>query len=616
MAKAPAKRAAKKAAKRRPSIDGQVLRGVFSRAARPSEAVDETVLRELKDAGILLVEPEAVPASGIPIKDLAMKHLATADFLIADITGESPWPLFMIGAAQALAKPVVIIANEAQPRLLVPSILNGFQILSYSTTPAGLQTFASGIRQMLTKLHGRSSSLWTNSASGFLVDWDRISREDGENLCRELLAQLGFRGIDWAMESREIDMVAELARKDPDGFEYREVWLVSMGRNAPIEMLIDMASDAPEMFLRRFYHYSAIAERLDAERNDVPVTVLLISWDDGPKQGRLLEFEERSRRRKRYSRGEGGVRLRVWDRTYLTTLVQQHPQLGYKYFSEEGRSKSKYRKTPEELYQENAQITTRLSQTVEELKEERGRRVRAERDAAWKDISFAAAHKIGNPVFAIETILGPLEKRITDGRTAEAIDMSHRIQMSVEKAKEIVNQFKSLALAQKIEVASILLDPILRESCQMATDQGVECTIEASADVRVLADPTRLAECIDELVRNSLNWFDKEQKNIWIAVQAPALPPLPAGLDSSQSFVIIHYKDNGPGVPLDKKSAIFDAFYTTSPHGTGLGLALVRRIVDGHGGIIIESGRPGDGVDFEIYLPLVESETTSTMEAL
>ena len=97
---------------------------------------------------------------------------------------------------------------------------------------------------------------------------------------------------------------------------------------------------------------------------------------------------------------------------------------------------------------------------------------------------------------------------------------------------------------------------------------------------------------------------DKSEKKIDIQVIQPAPSPLPQSVDSSKEYILIHFKDNGTGVLLDNKSKIFDAFYTTRDHGTGLGLAVVRRTIEGHGGVILETGRPGEGSDFEIYLPL------------
>lgn len=587
-----------------------VLRCFYSRSrVKSKKSIQAAVTQAVKEAGLELIDAETLSFTSLSLSEHVNTELASSDCMIADISSDSVSVTFEIGAAQALGKPVILIAEEGASRRKLVHPLADFTILHYETDDEKSHEFKDKLVKLLSRFRN-TPERWRQGAvrgrsAQFLVDWERLGREDAENLCRELLAQMGFRRLDWAIGSREVDLVAELPKKDPDGFEYKELWMVNMGRNAPIEMLIDMAVHDPEFFVDRFLRFSELSERLENYRTETPITFLIISWEDGPAQGRLLDVEHRSiKTHRKSSRLQGGVRTRIWDRAYLTSLVQQYPQLGYKYFSEEGRSKSKYRKTPEELYLENTQLSGRLALTVEELKDERTRRVRVERDALWKDISFAAAHKLGNPVFAIETILAPLEKRINEGRTEEALEMSHRIQGSVEKAKEIVNQFKSLALSQKIEVSVTALAPILDESCQMASDQGVECNIECQPEIQILGDVVRLGECFDELVRNALTWFDKDLKTIQIVASAPATPPLPAGLDSSKQFAIIHFRDNGPGIPIELKKSIFDAFVTTSPQGTGLGLALVRRIIDGHGGTILESGRPGEGADFEIYLPL------------
>jgi signal transduction histidine kinase len=102
--------------------------------------------------------------------------------------------------------------------------------------------------------------------------------------------------------------------------------------------------------------------------------------------------------------------------------------------------------------------------------------------------------------------------------------------------------------------------------------------------------------------------FDKPEKKFELKAVYPAPEPIPGLLDSTQEYVLIHVKDNGCGIPLSNKQRIFDAFFTTFDHGTGLGLALVRRIIEGHGGTIMETGIPGQGADFEIYLPVPPGE--------
>ncbi|VFM96413.1 MAG: NACHT domain-containing protein [Candidatus Kentron sp. G] len=111
-----------------------------------------------------------------------------------------------------------------------------------------------------------------------------------------------------------------------------------------------------------------------------------------------------------------------------------------------------------------AQLARRQIKLIGELQEEKDKRIRAERDAMWKDISRSAAHKIGNPLFAIETYLDPLLKRISDDRRQDAEEIVEKMRLSLEKAKDSLDQFKSLARAQEIKPVSCLLCYVLRNS--------------------------------------------------------------------------------------------------------------------------------------------------------
>jgi nitrogen fixation/metabolism regulation signal transduction histidine kinase len=114
-----------------------------------------------------------------------------------------------------------------------------------------------------------------------------------------------------------------------------------------------------------------------------------------------------------------------------------------KYFSDDGRAQSEFRKSYEQLYVENASLLEKNQATINAFREEKDKRIRAERDAVWKDVAFTAAHKLGNPIFALETNLQGLKRNIpTDPK--EALDVAGDMGLSIEKAKAIIDQFKSL----------------------------------------------------------------------------------------------------------------------------------------------------------------------------
>jgi signal transduction histidine kinase len=568
--------------------------------------VPETIRRAIAEAGFRLVKP-AQRASYVGIGRSAAEAIARADCIVADITTPDPAVFFELGLAQALDKASFVLTQDASLVTLPADVTGLDNVLSYEASPEGLRRLSKAITTSLREFRRFPRRprflLGARARNLFVVEWERLNREDVENLCLELLAQLGFRRIEWEKETPEIDVVAELPKKDPDGFEYRELWLVSLGRNTPPDMLLDMLRHDPDYFAHRlFRHSEKFAQLLRRQQpGEGPITLLFVSLDGVPAQADLFAIEDRPLRR---SSQLGNLRVRVWDRNYLTGLVYQFPQIGFKYFSDEGRAKSKYRKTPEDLYRENTELTNRLTKTVAALNDEKNKRVRAERDAVWKDISFSAAHKMGNPIFAIETNLDPLQRRIEDGRAAEAVKVVESIRTSIEKAKGIVQQFKSLTIAQQITPVPIRLGTLLEEASSVATAEGVRCMIDCPPDLQILGDPDRLGECFDELVSNAMHWFDKGERTIAVTVSKPGVESLGEQLDSSTPYALIHFRDNGIGVPIENKAKIFDAFFSTYHHGTGLGLALVRRIVEGHGGAITESGLPGQGADFEIYLPL------------
>lgn len=569
----------------------------------------DVIRKGAEEAGYQLVSlDQSSVLPGSTIQEAVIGELARSDCIIADVSERNPNIFFELGLAQAMGKGILLISHKQGLREL-PFDIRGSRIITYSDELRGFSKLSEQIYRSLRDFRRfpQRSLVAPNIQTSlpFFVDWDSLPGRDAENLFQELLSQMGFRRLNWGKGLREIDLIAEYPRKDPDGFEFRELWLVSMGLHAPIEMLLKMATSEPEYFFHRLFKYSERLEETIYKSRDATVTILIVLFRKGPWSEDIEMFRERFERRRSKKEPFGmSIRLRIWDQHYLTSLVQRYPHIGYKYFSEEGRIRSKTRKSYEELYREYSNLSAQQAKLISTLEEEKNRRVRAERDSVWKDISFSAAHKIGNPIFAIETDLNPLLKRINEDRKPEAKKVVSNIRSSVEKAKAFVEQFKSLAKSQEITKTSCLLKPILEDARKAISNQEIKCSIKCPDDVAVHGDPERLAECFDELVMNATHWLDKSEKKIKIVVAFPADEPLPDFLDSSQKYVLIHIKDNGCGIPVRNKSKIFDAFFTTYDHGTGLGLALVRRIIDGHGGGIIESGEPKKGADFEIYLPL------------
>jgi signal transduction histidine kinase len=75
-------------------------------------------------------------------------------------------------------------------------------------------------------------------------------------------------------------------------------------------------------------------------------------------------------------------------------------------------------------------------------------------------------------------------------------------------------------------------------------------------------------------------------------------------LAHSQEYIQIEFADQGPGVPEDLKKRIFQPFFTSRVKGMGLGLSIVKGIIEAHQGLLRETGTPGEGARFLIFLPV------------
>src|SRR5215203_4533479 len=253
-----------------------------------------------------------------------------------------------------------------------------------------------------------------------------------------------------------------------------------------------------------------------------------------------------------------------------------------------------------------------LNSVLEQLNHERELRIEAEREAAWKDVTFTAAHKLGNPLFAIETNLHELVE-LTETTDPMVQDIIRDISTSVEKAKVIIEHFKSLTKFRNIAPRPTDIVPLIRSSCAPARAMGIKTRVSAPRQpVSLLVDPSLITHCLDELIGNAYHFFDKPNRRMAVTLTAPAIVPeeLFAQLQSG-AYARLRVSDNGRGVPKSLKDSIFTPFFSTRSSGSGFGLSMIRSVVEGHGGAVREVGREKRGATFEMYLPIADAGETA-----
>ncbi len=238
------------------------------------------------------------------------------------------------------------------------------------------------------------------------------------------------------------------------------------------------------------------------------------------------------------------------------------------------------------------------------------RLVNTERMAAWGELSAKAAHMIGNRTFAIKGDLNELEYRLSDpeDRRDEFRELAESIRRGIFRLEEILQEFRDFVRATQITLTSCDLNEIVQQCIEESFPKRSDVTLTLELDrslPQIMADAARLKRAFSELIENSVS-FQPEGGSLTIrtAVAAPAQVQSLARLPRSRPYAQVEFIDNGPGIPEDIKPRIFVPFFTSRARGMGLGLSIVKGILEAHRGNVVEVGNKGEGAHFIAFLPI------------
>ncbi len=276
------------------------------------------------------------------------------------------------------------------------------------------------------------------------------------------------------------------------------------------------------------------------------------------------------------------------------------------------RKKSPYKWFPNDFTEDDESILTTIASQLGIALDNRrliDQVVKAERLAAWGDTSARSAHMIGNRVFAIKGDVNELEYLLKqpDHSVAEAQDLIQSINKGIFLLEEILNEFREFVKSTQVEMEDADLNDLVREAVEEGFPKrsSTRLNLKLAPDLpHIRADKKKLKRCFTELMENSVN-FQPEGGEITLttsysdARSRKWLKPQQQG----GHYVQVRFEDTGPGIDVEKKPKIFNPFYSSRAKGMGLGLSIVKGIVDAHNGAIYENGRPGKGARFTILLP-------------
>ena len=230
-----------------------------------------------------------------------------------------------------------------------------------------------------------------------------------------------------------------------------------------------------------------------------------------------------------------------------------------------------------------------MGHDITELKAAQDRALQSERMAAIGQMCAGLAHESRNALQRSQACLEMLALRLED--RPQALNLIVRIQQAQDDLHRLYEDVREYAAPIKLVIRECDLGEIWRRAWSHLEPlrRGREATLREPSNGLSLvcqADAFRLEQVFRNILDNALAAC-AERPDIQITGSA-------AWLDEREA-IRIAVRDNGPGLSPEQRDKIFESFYTTKTRGTGLGMAIVKRIVEAHGGQVGLGDRRGPG---------------------
>jgi two-component system sensor kinase FixL len=234
---------------------------------------------------------------------------------------------------------------------------------------------------------------------------------------------------------------------------------------------------------------------------------------------------------------------------------------------------------------------------VTEQKRTQATALQKERLAAIGQMVTGLTHESGNALARSQSCLEMLAWEVED--RPEALDLIRRIQSAQDHLKQLYEEVRGYAAPLKLDREWWDLSQIWRQTWEnlAVARRGRDAALRehtGGLDLRCHVDAFRLDQVFRNVLENSLTAC-KEAVRIDVTCAETTLAGRPA--------VRVAVRDNGPGLTAEQRQRIFEPFFTTRTKGTGLGMAIARRIVEAHGGQIAVGTDHGPGAEILITLP-------------
>lgn len=233
---------------------------------------------------------------------------------------------------------------------------------------------------------------------------------------------------------------------------------------------------------------------------------------------------------------------------------------------------------------------------VDKLEESAQKLAQSEREHAWREMAKQVAHEIKNPLTPMKLTVQNFQRKFnpTDPESVQKLnDYSETLIQQIDTMTAVASAFSNFASMplQQNELVDVV--KIIKMALEIFNEEYI---LFNSNETVIFGnyDKSQLIRITTNLVKNAIQAIPEEQEEKLVVVQ----------LIKSNNSIILLVQDNGIGIENEQKEVIFEPKFTTKSSGMGLGLAIIKNIVENYNGTITVSTERGKGSTFSIELPL------------
>jgi signal transduction histidine kinase len=246
------------------------------------------------------------------------------------------------------------------------------------------------------------------------------------------------------------------------------------------------------------------------------------------------------------------------------------------------------------LYREIEQKNRELSESYEQLRQTQRALVKKEKLALLGEMSATVSHEIRNPLTAVRGFAQRISRKVAGNN--RVLEYCRLIVEEVDRLDRVIKDVLDFTRGLNLALEPTDLNALIHDTVQLLQEELVqnEIAMVPLLDLslpRIPLDPAQIKQVLVNLIQNARQAMGREGT-------------LTLATERQSDWAVLSVSDTGGGIAPAIMDRIWEPFFTTRSHGTGLGLALVRRIVEDHSGRVEVESRVGEGTTFRMFLPI------------